>query len=104
MADEITGYRFYYDKDEEYLFNEDLDLFNERESRRYAKNRLRMYANLYLRDQRNILITKDSYCDKCRSIANLQIDHILPITKGGKNESNNLQILCKSCNSKKYNK
>lgn len=40
-------------------------------------------------------------CVNCGSKENLTIDHIRPISKGGTNEEDNLQILCKSCNSKK---
>lgn len=32
---------------------------------------------------------------------NLEIDHIIPISKGGTSESYNLQTLCKECNKKK---
>lgn len=46
---------------------------------------------------------RDHYrCVKCgRKTADLEIDHIIPIAKGGKTEFNNLQTLCHSCNVKK---
>lgn len=43
-------------------------------------------------------------CRKCgRYSNNLEIDHIFPISKGGKSEYNNLQTLCHECNVKKSN-
>ena len=33
-----------------------------------------------------------------------QIDHITPMSKGGKTVSDNLQLLCRTCNMKKGNK
>lgn len=43
-------------------------------------------------------------CLKCgRSTADLEIDHIFPISKGGKTTFDNLQTLCRSCNLKKSN-
>lgn len=40
-------------------------------------------------------------CKLCNSTSNLEIDHIFPRSRGGKSEKNNLQVLCKSCNSSK---
>jgi len=40
-------------------------------------------------------------CNSCNSTENLSIDHIKPVSKGGKDTFDNLQILCKSCNSRK---
>ena len=37
-------------------------------------------------------------------INDLQIDHIIPIKKGGKTVSSNLQVLCSKCNGRKSDK
>lgn len=42
-------------------------------------------------------------CRKCGSSRNLEVDHIIPISKGGKTEMSNLQTLCHRCNVKKGN-
>ena len=34
----------------------------------------------------------------------LEIDHIIPLTKGGKDDEQNLWLICSTCNSSKYNK
>lgn len=51
---------------------------------------------------RHFIFKRDEYkCLKCHNADRLAIDHIIPISKGGKNTLSNLQTLCTSCNSKK---
>jgi hypothetical protein len=40
-------------------------------------------------------------CVLCASIENLTIDHIVPLSKGGSDNIENLQCLCSHCNRKK---
>ncbi len=42
-------------------------------------------------------------CNYCKSRENLEIDHIIPISKGGNSNDENLQVLCKNCNTLKSN-
>ena len=47
---------------------------------------------------------KCQICGKELKKEEITIDHIIPLSKGGGNNIENLQPLCKSCNSKKSNK
>ena len=43
-------------------------------------------------------------CAICGSKENLEVHHIVPISKGGTNEVENLAILCRKCNREIYNR
>lgn len=42
-------------------------------------------------------------CLCCGATENIELDHVVPLSKGGCNTINNAQPLCKSCNSRKKN-
>lgn len=42
-------------------------------------------------------------CAICGATMHLEIDHIIPVSKGGRENESNMQVLCRSCNSKKGN-
>lgn len=50
------------------------------------------------------ILERDEYkCAYCESEVNLQLDHLIPRSKGGKDEVTNLVISCRSCNSSRRN-
>lgn len=64
---------------------------------------------LCTRELRERVMKRDNYtCRLCGKYmpdeVGLQVDHILPISKGGKTVMSNLQVLCSKCNGSKYNK
>jgi 5-methylcytosine-specific restriction protein A len=69
------------------------------ESRR-GKTTERGYGSLWQRMARAHLRRHRS-CVQCGRTDDLTVDHIVPIAKGGKSDSHNLQTLCRSCNSAK---
>lgn len=73
-----------------------------KENRRRA--RIKNAGGEYTQDQILDLMHKQKEC--CASCfinikENSQIDHIMPIAKGGNNDISNIQLLCKPCNSRK---
>lgn len=58
------------------------------------------------RKLRHKVFVRDNYrCVECGATnkeTTLEIDHIIPVAKGGTNDISNLQTLCKKCNRAKY--
>ncbi|RLG25894.1 hypothetical protein DRN85_04550 [Methanosarcinales archaeon] len=63
----------------------------EKLSPRYIPSEVRI--KVWLRD--------DGKCKRCGIKEDLEFDHIIPVSKGGSNTDNNIELLCKSCNRKK---
>ncbi len=57
-------------------------------------------------DVRLLLHVQDGCCAMCGADVTVErhVDHIVPISKGGRNDILNLQILCPSCNMRKSDK
>jgi len=45
-----------------------------------------------------------SNCVNCGTHENISLDHIIPISRGGRHSVGNLQAMCRSCNSSKRDK
>jgi HNH endonuclease len=57
-------------------------------------------SNLFTHEQRQEW--KDNECARCQSKENLELDHILAQSLGGKTCRENIQTLCKTCNLRKF--
>jgi HNH endonuclease len=51
-----------------------------------------------------VLIRDGGRCRRCRRSVYLEVDHVIPVSRGGKTEESNLQILCRRCNRAKSRK
>ena len=65
----------------------------------------RKRKNLHFSSLKWKIFKRDNFtCQNCGSQEFLELDHIIPISKGGKEEEDNYQTLCKKCNVRKKDK
>ena len=51
-----------------------------------------------------VLLRDGARCRRCHTVVNLEVDHIVPVNKGGRTDESNLQTLCRRCNRRKWKK
>jgi len=51
-----------------------------------------------------VLVRDGGRCRRCGSARNLEVDHIVPLSRGGDSDDCNLQTLCRRCNRRKWKK
>lgn len=72
--------------------------------KQHLKHRLKKYKNTshVPKSVRKAVYERDNHtCQCCGIKEDLTLDHIVPRSRGGSNDMNNLQTLCKSCNFRK---
>lgn len=70
----------------------------------YRARKINATGSFTYEEWQNKLKINKYRCLFCGSKWNITIDHIIPLSKGGNNDINNLQPLCRSCNAKKHDK
>ena len=97
-----------------YRENKEKILQYQLEYARANREKVRAYGRSYRAKKNNVeaykvtdkdcMNIKNQPCLMCGSTENVHIDHIIPISKGGRHAIGNLQPLCKPCNTAKSNK
>jgi len=67
------------------------------------------YKRVTVQQKQNIIKRANNCCEYCQSQAqfatqSFSIDHIIPLSKGGKTTLVNLAFACQGCNNHKYNR
>ena len=57
--------------------------------------------HIFTKEERKAIIDETPICVACDKRKGNQIDHIIPLSMGGTNEPENLQVLCKECHFEK---
>jgi len=74
---------------------------------RWWRSKSKIVRAVYVRDGFTCQICGSHPVERGRpwlpDLSDIEIDHIIPVSKGGKDETSNWQVLCKACNRKKGN-
>jgi 5-methylcytosine-specific restriction endonuclease McrA len=74
----------------------------------YLRNRKRRNllsgSNIAPQEIKDLIKNSNSRCHYCNSSQEIQIDHYIPLSKGGSHNINNLVVACKECNLAKKDK
>lgn len=60
-------------------------------------NEMTYRKSISLKQRKRILERDGEKCLNCGRSSDIQVDHIVPVFDGGKNDDDNLQVLCKTC-------
>jgi 5-methylcytosine-specific restriction endonuclease McrA len=75
------------------------------EGTRTRRARVKGNGGVFTKDEwLEILERYDRKCAKCGSADRIEADHVVPISRGGKNIASNIQPLCRICNASKGNR
>ena len=90
-------------------FNDLLNIYNEWQNGNKFSETKKQERKIMNDDIRYSVLKRDNYsCQICgvtsKDGAKLHVDHIIPVSKGGKTVMSNLQTLCEQCNIGKSNK
>jgi 5-methylcytosine-specific restriction endonuclease McrA len=82
---------------------QDYELYQEQlaEIRKHMEEQRRILKSRYKYFHKAVVKRDGLFCSRCDSIDDLELDHIKPVSLGGRSDLENLQLLCHSCNIKK---
>ena len=72
---------------------------------KHKRRSLEQTGSVSVKRVRELLSLQKNLCVYCEvTLETYHVDHIIPLSKGGSNTDDNIQILCPSCNRRKGNK
>lgn len=106
---ESPGGRSYHDRDIVYSLSDMIDLLRQMKKAEEHKSSARYQRGLVTESVRYNVMRRDGFrCVLCGRSAKdgvtLHVDHIIPVSKGGKSTMDNLRTLCEECNRGKRDK